>query len=199
MSPAVHLLGGHPALHFLNSAYGPTESRTELLTNGAALLQWMMSAGILDAATVASLERRLSARSLDAVATEARKLREWMRSWLDRWRAAPRRDYHSEIAALNKLLARATWRREVKEHNHVFRMGERAELDSADALIAAIASHVATLITLEQPALVKECAGPGCTLWFLDRTRAHARVFCSARGCGNRAKVAAFRERRRRS
>ena len=64
-------------------------------------------------------------------------------------------------------------------------------------ILALIASHVATLITHESPDLLKTCTGPDCTLWFIDRTKAHRRMFCSAAGCGNRAKVAAFRERQR--
>ncbi len=74
---------------------------------------------------------------------------------------------------------------------------ERYRMDLADELIALVAAQVAFLIATEQPALVKHCAGTGCTLWFLDRTKAHGRLFCSTTVCGNRAKVAAFRERRR--
>ena len=48
-----------------------------------------------------------------------------------------------------------------------------------------------------QPALIKRCAGTDCSLWFVDRTKAHGRMFCSAAACGNRAKVAAFRQRQR--
>jgi predicted RNA-binding Zn ribbon-like protein len=53
------------------------------------------------------------------------------------------------------------------------------------------------LITQEDASLLKSCSGSGCTLWFLDRTKAHRRLFCSATACGNRAKVAAFRQRQR--
>jgi predicted RNA-binding Zn ribbon-like protein len=45
--------------------------------------------------------------------------------------------------------------------------------------------------------VLKWGAGAGCTLWFVDRTKAHRRIFCSATTCGNRAKVAAFRQRQR--
>jgi predicted RNA-binding Zn ribbon-like protein len=45
---------------------------------------------------------------------------------------------------------------------------------------------------------VKRCEGAECTLWFVDRTKAHRRRFCSATACGNRDKVAAFRARQRR-
>jgi predicted RNA-binding Zn ribbon-like protein len=74
---------------------------------------------------------------------------------------------------------------------------ERCRLDSADQLLGLVALQVARLITEEAPALIKPCAGPDCTLWFRDRTKAHRRLFCSAAACGNRAKVAAFRERQR--
>ena len=79
-----------------------------------------------------------------------------------------------------------------------FQVTERWRIDSADELIAIVAAQIASLVASGEPALVKRCAGPG-TLWFVDRTNAHSRVFCSATACGNHAKVAAFRERQRRT
>ena len=77
------------------------------------------------------------------------------------------------------------------------RIVDQDRLESVNTLLALIARAVATLVSEEQPSLVKSCAGASCTLWFLDRTKGHRRIFCSATGCGNRAKVAAFRERQR--
>jgi predicted RNA-binding Zn ribbon-like protein len=74
---------------------------------------------------------------------------------------------------------------------------ERSRFEDASALLAPIAVEIARLVTQEDPALLKACAGADCTLWFLDRTKAHRRMFCSASSCGNRAKVAAFRLRQR--
>jgi predicted RNA-binding Zn ribbon-like protein len=78
-----------------------------------------------------------------------------------------------------------------------FQVTERWRIDAAAALIAVVAAQLASLVASEPPDLVKRCAGPACTLWFVDRTKAHSRLFCSATACGNRAKVAAFRERQR--
>ena len=78
------------------------------------------------------------------------------------------------------------------------RLAERPSIDDPDALLTLVAMQIALLLTQEDPALVKSCAGEKCSLWFVDRTKAHRRMFCSAAGCGNRAKVAAFRERQRR-
>jgi predicted RNA-binding Zn ribbon-like protein len=45
--------------------------------------------------------------------------------------------------------------------------------------------------------LIRACEGSVCTLLFLDRTKAHGRRWCSMAACGNRAKAAAHRARKR--
>jgi predicted RNA-binding Zn ribbon-like protein len=74
---------------------------------------------------------------------------------------------------------------------------QREHMLDAEELLALIAAQIALLISHEDSQLVRRCAGASCTLRFLDRTKAHRRVFCSAAACGNRAKVAAFRNRQR--
>lgn len=44
---------------------------------------------------------------------------------------------------------------------------------------------------------LKECAGQDCTAVFFDRSKNHSGRWCSMSGCGNRAKVRAWRERQR--
>lgn len=44
---------------------------------------------------------------------------------------------------------------------------------------------------------VRECASDTCRWIFLDVSRNHSRRWCSMKSCGNRAKVAGFRERER--
>jgi len=44
---------------------------------------------------------------------------------------------------------------------------------------------------------LKWCADPTCTHPFLDRSRGHRRRWCEMAGCGDRAKAAAYRARRR--
>jgi predicted RNA-binding Zn ribbon-like protein len=190
-------IGNHPAIDFLNTTFAPEGQPVETIGDGRAFLEWMAAAGLLQAPAASRLRRRLGTGAMDAAAAEARKVREWARAWLDRWRMAPRRDYRQEIGTLNRLLGGAVLNREVVADDGGFKVIEQTRLDDTDALLALVAAQIADLITTEQPSLVKRCEGPGCTLWFLDRTKAHARRFCSAAGCGNRAKVAAFRERQR--
>ena len=143
------------------------------------------------------MRRRFSRKALDTAAHEARDVREWARRWLTAWRANPARDYSEELESLNKLLAREDRERELVVVKRRLALVDRSRIADASALLAPIAVAIAQLVSQEDPALVKACAGADCTLWFLDRTKAHRRMFCSAAACGNRAKVAAFRLRQR--
>jgi len=64
-------------------------------------------------------------------------------------------------------------------------------------LLVPIASAMADLLSQGETQLVRRCENPVCTLWFYDRTKGHRRRWCSQAVCGNRAKVAAFRVRKR--
>jgi predicted RNA-binding Zn ribbon-like protein len=44
---------------------------------------------------------------------------------------------------------------------------------------------------------IRHCSGEGCALLFVDTSRSGHRKWCSMSGCGNKAKVASFRERNR--
>jgi predicted RNA-binding Zn ribbon-like protein len=190
-------LGSHPAMDFLNTRPTPRGAPVELIGDGASYAAWLEGARLLHATTASKLRRRCGAAALDAAADQARDLREWARDWIARWRVAPGGMYRAEFRRLNHLMARARCHPEIVVTKDGFQVIERWRLDSADALIAVVAAQFASLVATEQPALVKRCTGPGCTLWFVDRTKPHSRLFCSATVCGNRAKVAAFRERQR--
>jgi predicted RNA-binding Zn ribbon-like protein len=188
-------LGSHPAADFLNTRPTPRGVPIELIGDGSSYAEWLEGAQLLHATTAVTLKRRFGAAALDAAAAHARDLREWARAWIGRWRDAPDGDYRAELRRLNQLMARATCYPELAVTEDGLQIVQRWRLDSADASIAVVAAQLASLVANEQPAFVKRCAGPGCTLWYVDRTKAHSRLFCSAAACGNRAKVAAFRER----
>jgi predicted RNA-binding Zn ribbon-like protein len=98
---------------------------------------------------------------------------------------------------LNRLLEQEKCYRQIAADGARLTLVEHSRIDAASELLLRVALQVALLVTGEQPELVKRCAGVDCILWFVDRTKAHRRMFCSAAQCGNRAKVAAFRERER--
>ena len=190
-------LGAHPAADFLNTRPTPRGESVELIGDGRSFVLWLQAAGLLDASSASKLERRLGEDALDAAAADARKLREWARDWIVRWRQKPAAAYEPELRRLNRMLECASRFRELVATKDGLALKEHHRIESADDLIAMLATQIAALVAQEQPALVKRCAGSGCSLWFVDRTKAHGRLFCSAAACGNRAKVAAFRERQR--
>jgi predicted RNA-binding Zn ribbon-like protein len=190
-------LGGHPALDFINTRFVAAGVPAEAIGDGAAFSAWLVRAGLLDAGAAAKLKRK-HAGGLDAAAAEARRLRSWALEWLARWSQHPARDYAAELRRLNQWLERASHHREIVAADGGWQLREQPRVEEPADLVALLAVQLASLIANESPALVKRCAGPDCVLWFVDRSKAHRRSFCSASACGNRAKVAAFRERQRR-
>jgi predicted RNA-binding Zn ribbon-like protein len=189
------LRADHGALEFLDTTMLQRGAPVELIGDGAAFMEWLVAAGLLDATLAAAMKRRFRVADLDAAAAEARKLRSWVRAWLTRWRAAPTASYEPELRRLNALLLRANDYRQMVGQQGRFELVERHRGDATGELLALLAAEIADLVVNHPPELVKECAGAECVLWFLDRTKAHRRRFCSVAACGNREKVAAFRER----
>lgn len=66
-----------------------------------------------------------------------------------------------------------------------------------DAVLALLARDTIDLADDPDLALVRWCADQSCTRPFVDRSRGGRRRWCGMRGCGDRAKAAAYRERRR--
>jgi predicted RNA-binding Zn ribbon-like protein len=190
-------LGGHPAIDFLNTTFSPEGITVETIGDGESLLRWMVEANLLDTPTAASIRRRNSVTTLDAVAADARKVRAWVTGWIDRWSRRPRDTYAPELRRLNALLKHGRTYREIVRTEDRVKLVEREHMLDTGELLALIAAQIAHLIAQEDPQLIRHCGGASCTLRFLDRTKAHRRVFCSAAACGNRAKVAAFRNRQR--
>jgi predicted RNA-binding Zn ribbon-like protein len=191
------LVADHPALEFLNSTYAPEGNVHELIGDGRALGAWLVEARLIDEKAAARWRRRFGADALDEIAREARALRTWAAEWIDRWARRPHESYETELRKLAELLERADDYPMLERVEGRFRVVPRRHERSPDEILAMLAGFIASLIAEEDPALVKHCEGSGCTLRFLDRTRAHRRRFCSVATCGNREKVAAFRARQR--
>ncbi len=77
---------------------------------------------------------------------------------------------------------------------------EWPETDDLARPLWPIARSAADVLTSdEERARVRECASDTCSWIFVDRTKNGSRRWCDMRGCGNRAKVRAFRDRQTRA
>jgi predicted RNA-binding Zn ribbon-like protein len=192
-------------LDFLNSLAVPLDVPVEYLASGEDLIAWLRQAGLVPAPVLDETLANAGPGDLDAVAAQARALREWFRGFVREHRG--RRLDAQAVAALeplNRLLARDEGYGQIRAAPDPDDAGDSAtglqwvamrRWRSPDALLLPIAQAMAELLTSVDFSQVKACEGPACTLLFLDRTRGHKRRWCNMAVCGNRAKQAAHRER----
>ena len=147
---------------------------------------------------------------LDAVAAQARKLREWFRAFIgDHAGQSLQSTALDELSPINRLLARDNSYRQIaagnlsqedRDTNNAalrWRQDRRWRSLSPDALLLPLAEAMGDLICRPDFEGVKICENPKCTLWFYDISKNHTRRWCSMAVCGNRAKAAAHRARKR--
>ena len=95
------------ALDFLNSVATPVDEPVDSIDNGDGLLQWLEQAGLVPAEALAMLRAQALPGELDAVATQARSLREWFRSFVQTHMGKPiDREALPALESLNRLLER---------------------------------------------------------------------------------------------
>ena len=204
--PAPFLIADARALDFLNSLATPVDTPVEWIESGQDLLSWLAAAGLISPSVRAGFQKGAVPGELDAVAAQARALREWFRSFVQKHKGNPlRRDAVKELEPLNRVLARdeafgqiVALDRGHRRAQSQFTWRFERRWRSPDTLLLPIASAMADLICGEDLTQVKACERSPCTLLFVDRTRGHARRWCSMAICGNRAKQASHRERTRR-
>lgn len=192
-------IGDHLALDFLNSIALPHGELLEWIAEGPAFLQWLEDTGKIEPGERRSALKAFSQAELDHVAAEARQLREWFRSLLVRVKERGTSALgQKDIDRLNRNLAVATFSRQLeREKDGRLRLIWKSDSPSPRTFLAPVAEAMAELLSEGELSLVSRCGGPGCTLWFYDRTKSHHRRWCSQAVCGNRARVNAFRQRNR--
>ncbi|QNI33218.1 CGNR zinc finger domain-containing protein [Alloacidobacterium dinghuense] len=80
-----------------------------------------------------------------------------------------------------------------------FRLERVYRQKTVEEYLAPVAESVTELLSHADFDLVRHCEGEQCVLRFYDRTKSQRRRWCSPQFRGNRAKVAAFRARAKRS
>ncbi len=208
--PAPFFVADDSALDFLNSIASPWGTQIEWIGDGYDLLVWLEQADLVSAAVLKSFRKATGREELDAVAAQARKLREWFRTFLrEHAGQSLQPSALSQLSAINRVLAQDNSYRQIEVGN-VFnedRDGEHSALRwrqdrhwralSPEALLLPMAEAMGDLICRQDFAEVKICENPNCTLWFYDVSKNHTRRWCSMAVCGNRAKAAAHRARKR--
>jgi predicted RNA-binding Zn ribbon-like protein len=156
------------------------EQPRDLLAEPGDLARWLVAAGLTSA--------RLNAS--EAELHEARELREALyRLAVARADGQPFGD--EDLALVNRTAAGATPAPRLERGGMTWAPAE------TPSLLAAIARAAVELFGGPLGDRVRRCAGEGCALLFVDTSRSGHRKWCSMAGCGNKAKVASFRGRKR--
>jgi predicted RNA-binding Zn ribbon-like protein len=205
--PAAMFIADSRGLDFLNSIATPIDEPVEFIGSGEDFLQWLRDAELVPAGVLASLRKRAVPGEIDDVAAQARALREWFRGFVNEYWGKPLPvTALRKLAPLNRLLARDEEYGQIVARDRKHRAAAPSDLQwdvqrrwrSTDVLLIAVAKAMAELVCSEDFSDIKGCEGHACTLFFLDKTRARSRRWCSMAICGNRAKQAAHRTRAKR-
>jgi predicted RNA-binding Zn ribbon-like protein len=172
--------GGHAALDFAATLAARVKpSPRELLATPADLDRWLAAAG---------LASRLPSTAEDL--SSARALREAIYS-LSTAMIADTPMLPDAVATLNRI---------AQAPSAVPQLGDdgRFHLDGPPgAFLATLARDAIQLFGADPAGRLRQCESDSCALLFLDTSRGGDRRWCSMTGCGNKAKVAEFRRRKR--
>lgn len=185
-------------LDFLNSIATPADVPVDWLNDGEGLLNWLAQAQLVPADALETIRAQALPGELDKVADQARSLREWFRGFVQAHRGRPLGPEDlGELEPLNRLLERDEAFSRIAAGPTSFELQTVRRWRSPEALLLPIGEALARFVCTEDFSNVKACEGPACTLHFTDHTRGRARRWCSMAVCGNRAKQAAHRQRRK--
>jgi predicted RNA-binding Zn ribbon-like protein len=198
--PPAIFVGNTPGLDFLNSIATPLDTQVDWIDDGEGLLSWLKQAQLAPADAVKYIRAHARPGELDRVADQARSLREWFRGFVRQHMGRPlAAEAFAQLEPLNQLLARdETFSRIIPQPergNAPFQLQMVRRWPVPESLLLPIGEALAQLVCTEDFSNVKACEGHPCTLLFADRTRGHARRWCSMAICGNRAKQATHRHR----
>jgi predicted RNA-binding Zn ribbon-like protein len=174
-------VAGRPCLDFIATVADRGAADVERLTSRTDLADWLVLAGLLDApprVTLHQFER-------------AKALREAMYRIASTLIGPPDRLPAADVALVNRAA------RTVGPAVRLSVNGEVRRSGTLEQALSALARDLIDLMDGPDRALVRLCADAHCTRAFIDRSRGGRRRWCGMAGCGDRAKAAAYRRRRR--
>jgi predicted RNA-binding Zn ribbon-like protein len=200
LKPPAFFISGSLGLDFLNTLATPVDVQVDWIDSGDGLLSWLEQARLVTAKDMEALKSRAIPGEFDAVAAQARSLREWFRGFIrERSGRKLAADDLRELEPLNRLLGRDEQFPQIAAGpaggESALELKAQRRWRTPESLLLPIAEEVARFVCGGDFEYAKACAGSTCTLLFVDRTRGRARRWCSMAICGNRAKQAAHRDR----
>lgn len=190
------LIGGEPALDFVNTVTGRDEQPRDWLDSYERLLEWAALAELLPEKTLRAVRKQAESDPAAATAALARAkaLREAMFALLSALvsgSAPPKK-------ALSLL--REHWLAGADAHELRFNEGRviadlRSDAVNLDLIASIVAYRTVQHVAPLPPDRLRMCQGPNCSWLFIDSSKAGRRRWCDMSVCGNAAKSRRFYER----
>jgi predicted RNA-binding Zn ribbon-like protein len=178
-------VGDNLAINFINTRRMVGEQLTDTLQSDGDVKAWLNRLKVPVAKGTLPFEEGLLLR-------KARELREIALAAVEDRKSGKK----PSLAMLNRFLGNSLSHSALTTDDaRNIRVTRVYGKETLEAFLAPVAEAIAVLLSEGDFDLVRHCEGNACVLWFYDRTKSHRRRWCTSAGCGNRAKVAAFRAR----
>jgi predicted RNA-binding Zn ribbon-like protein len=184
------------ALDFINTYHWDKGEGHDHLTDIPTAVDWLQEHELLHREMVEPLRERYAGDGEDGpVLRRVRRVRSALRELLDATveRRPPER---SALREVNRAL-RAPYMIELVPAPDGVSLDHRHEGDPINGAMARLSEAVARELTQGDPERLRVCANDECRWVFRDYSPAGRRKWCDMSSCGNRAKAARHRERRK--
>jgi predicted RNA-binding Zn ribbon-like protein len=195
--PHGHQPGLQDGLDFINTFELEKGHPTDRMVDLPTALAWLRQRDLLhdDAAAACAARAAADPTLADRTLTRIRHVRDAMRDLVEAQteRRPPSRDHLNEI---NRAL-RTHYVYVLVPAPDGVSLDHRHEGDPVEGAVARLAESIAREVSQGYVARLRVCANATCRWVFFDTSRTGRRRWCDMATCGNRAKAARHRERRR--
>lgn len=192
-----HKVGNNLSVDFINTKIAENGAPKDLLTDFTDFAAWTAAMNLLEKSKAEKLIADWKGRAeVEAVFAQTIHFRDVLREMFFDWMRG-KAVGKAAISAINAEIQNTGGATEIRKTENGFEKLFRADFREPRQLLAPVAESAADLLCYGNPAFLKKCESGECVLYFYDTTKNHSRRWCSMAGCGNRAKAAAFYQRKR--
>ena len=175
-------IGGRLWLDALNTVVADGGRARDVIASAEGLAAWLEAAGIAGSAIGSAADGQ-----------RIRKQRELLRTAFETMQQGDPPSKRA-VEEINRYLGDIRFSLQLVAHKEELWLEWRREAGQSGPA-GVIAEDFARFACDHEPARLKHCANPGCTMVFYDKGKNNTRRWCTMSICGNRDKIARFRSR----
>mgnify|MGYP001186362130 CR=1 FL=1 len=179
-----YFIGNNLALDFINSVM------FELTREN--LLSWAIAADLLGKEKAETFLEVWSDDKIAEVSEARNSLREIVVNLANKEKIK-----QSEIDLVNNILRQTSGFSKLRQTADGFVKRFEFDISEPVKILVPVAESLVDLLCYGDLTYLRKCESPNCILYFYDTTKNHKRRWCSMAICGNRAKAAAFYQRKK--